>query len=144
MIRTLVTRLLALIFMILAVIHFYWAGGGQWGFRSALPTDIDGGLLLQPTAIDSLIVGLGFTAFGLTYLFHSYPFRSGLIRRARNIALWLIPLIFLARAIGDFQYVGFFKKVKATDFAQMDTMLFSPLCLCIGLLGLMIVIFKKS
>lgn len=34
----------------------------------------------------------------------------------------------LARAVGDFRLVGFFKKVKGSEFALMDTLLYSPLC----------------
>ncbi len=40
--------------------------------------------------------------------------------------------VFLLRAMGDFRYVGFFKKVTHTAFARQDTRLFSPLCLWLG------------
>ena len=43
---------------------------------------------------------------------------------------------FLLRAIGEFRYVGFFKRVRGTRFAFWDTCLFSPLCLGIGLASL--------
>jgi hypothetical protein len=48
---------------------------------------------------------------------------------------WIIPAIFLIRAIGDFKYVGFTKKVKSSTFAELDTKFFSPLCLVIAALG---------
>ena len=38
---------------------------------------------------------------------------------------------FLARAIGDFRLVGFTKRVRGTRFAELDTRLLSPLCVCI-------------
>jgi hypothetical protein len=34
-----------------------------------------------------------------------------------------------ARAIGEFKYVGFFKRVRGSRFARRDTLLYSPLCL---------------
>jgi hypothetical protein len=37
--------------------------------------------------------------------------------------------------MGEFNYVGFFKKVKDTEFAKWDTKLFSPLCLLISSFG---------
>lgn len=51
---------------------------------------------------------------------------------------WLIAIIFLLRAMGDFNYVGFFKKVRETDFAINDSKYYSPLCLGLGLLGIAI------
>ena len=44
--------------------------------------------------------------------------------------------IFLLRAVGDFRYVGFFKKVKNTAFARNDTRYYSPLCLLLGVIAL--------
>jgi len=43
--------------------------------------------------------------------------------------------IFLLRAIGDFNYVGFFKKIKDTNFGKMDSKYYSPLCLVIAIMG---------
>jgi hypothetical protein len=37
------------------------------------------------------------------------------------------------RAIGDFNYVGFFKRRRGTRFAHLDTRLYSPLALGLGL-----------
>ncbi len=43
-----------------------------------------------------------------------------------------IGLVLLARAVGDFRTVGFFKRVRDTDFARNDTRYFAPLCLFLG------------
>ena len=51
---------------------------------------------------------------------------------------WIISILFFIRAIGDFKYVGFFKKVKQTTFGEMDTTYFSPLCLVISMVGILI------
>ena len=42
-------------------------------------------------------------------------------------------VVFLLRAVGEFRYVGFFKRRHGTRFATLDTWLFSPLCAFIGL-----------
>jgi hypothetical protein len=56
--------------------------------------------------------------------------------------LWTIAVIFTLRAIGDFNYVGFFKKIKHTKFGKNDTKYFSPLCLTIGILTIILELTK--
>ncbi|MFT6442917.1 MAG: hypothetical protein ACJASM_002470, partial [Salibacteraceae bacterium] len=38
---------------------------------------------------------------------------------------------------------GLFKKIKHTDFAKADTKLFVPLCLSIGIIGIVIQLMNK-
>ncbi len=48
---------------------------------------------------------------------------------------WLsvaLALGLLARAVGDFKYVGFFKKLRDSRFATLDSWLYSPLCLLLA------------
>jgi len=45
-----------------------------------------------------------------------------------------LALIFAFRALGDFRYVGFFKRVRGNLFAQRDTWFYSPLCLLLAIL----------
>ena len=51
--------------------------------------------------------------------------------------LYFLIAVFFLRALGDFKYIGFFKKIRNTSFAKSDTWFFSPLCLLISLLILM-------
>ncbi len=51
---------------------------------------------------------------------------------------WIIPIIFILRSVGDFKYVGFFKKVKQTTFGKLDTKIYSPLSAFIGTVGVLI------
>lgn len=39
----------------------------------------------------------------------------------------------LLRSIGDFRYVGFFKRARGSRFAELDTRFYSPLCLPLAL-----------
>lgn len=36
------------------------------------------------------------------------------------------------RAVGDSRYVGFFKRVRGSTFATLDTFVYSPLCLLLA------------
>lgn len=126
----------------LAAIHFYWALGGDWGFAHALPTTEQGERVLNPTKLESALVGLGLTAFGLFYLIKSGFISVHLPHWIEQLGGWIIPAIFLLRAIGDFKYAGFFKSIRQTDFGTLDTMFYSPLCLLIALLGISLVVLK--
>jgi len=51
-------------------------------------------------------------------------------------------LVFLQRAIGDFKYMGFFKKIKHSNFSRLDSMVSSPLCLLIGIVMLLTILIS--
>jgi hypothetical protein len=50
----------------------------------------------------------------------------------------VLAAVFFLRAIGEFRLVGFFKRVRNTRFARWDTLLFSPLCLFMALVLMLI------
>ncbi|MEL6537805.1 MAG: DUF3995 domain-containing protein, partial [Bacteroidota bacterium] len=118
--RLLLARLLTFIFLALAVLHFYWASGGLWGLESTLPTTAQGQKVLAPTPKDSLVVGLLLALCSAFYLLLVSSF-AGLVR-LKKVGLWVIPLALVLRAVGDFQYVGFFKRITGTEFAHWDTL----------------------
>jgi hypothetical protein len=41
-------------------------------------------------------------------------------------------MLMFARAIGDSELMGFFKQVKDSRFARLDTWAYSPLCVVLG------------
>ncbi len=125
-----------LIFITLALIHYYWATGGTWAFDAALPRDQEGKRLLNPGKIDSFIVGTGLLIMGGYLSIWGANISIDLSPTLGWIwdnAVWGMIAIFTLRAIGEFQYVGFFKKFKASRFAYLDSRLYSPLCLWLGL-----------
>lgn len=134
--------LLSIVFIALGLLHFNWVVGGQFGFAESLPTKITGERVLNPKKTDSLIVGLALTVFGFFYILDAGVIGHNLPTRFIQYAGWIIPAIFILRAIGDFRYVGFFKSVKTTAFGKLDTKFMSPLCLAIGILGLIIQLAK--
>ncbi len=130
--------LLFIIFLMLSLLHFYWSLGGLWGFENSLLTKETGKRVLNPTKFDSAIVGIELAAFASFYLFSSGLINNYLPTWLTNYGGWIIPSVFIIRAIGDFKYVGFFKKVRQTNFGKKDTLFYSPLCMGIGLIGIVI------
>ena len=132
--------LLALIFAVLGLLHFYWAAGGSLGGGAAIPS-MAGERLFTPSAFASTTVGLllllGMYAFVgrigyLTFGFPGWLFRLGTA---------VIAVLFMLRAIGEFRYVGFFKSIKDSEFASWDTYIFSPLCLFIAVSAFLVSYF---
>jgi len=88
--------------------------------------------------MDSAIVGSFLIMFGLFYLLKSELVDFQIQNWLATFGGWTIPIIFILRAMGVFKYVGFFKKIKNTDFGKNDSKLFSPLCLAIGTVGVIV------
>ena len=112
MISIFISIILSLIFIILSLIHFYWVIGGTWGFDNSLPTNEEGKRVLHPKKYDSAIVGFGLASFGIFYLLKSQIIEFPIYTWILTYGGWIIPFIFLLRAIGEFKYLGFFKKFK--------------------------------
>ncbi len=104
--------LLSLILIGLGVLHFNWVFGGKFGFSESLPTKKNGERVLNPKKIDSAIVGLGLVVFGIFYIFKSGLIDYNLPQWILKYGSWIISILFLLRAGGEFKYVGFFKKIK--------------------------------
>ncbi|WP_177765838.1 DUF3995 domain-containing protein [Flavobacterium sp. I3-2] len=136
---TIIAVLLISIFSLLASIHFYWAFGGKRWNDSVIPTKKNNAQARMPGIITTLIVAFGLLGFGLVVLLNIIDFkRSLLLESVQLYGLWLIASIFILRAIGEFKYIGFFKKIDQTKFGKNDTRYYSPLCLLIGLLAILL------
>jgi hypothetical protein len=131
MIRTL-GILSAAIFVSLALLHIYWASGGGRGRVAAIPTADGGGRIFRPSPLGTLAVAAALLVAALVILGRIGIWATPLPAWVFYWGTWGISLTFLARAVGEFRYVGFFKHVHGTDFAHWDTWLFSPLCLFIA------------
>ncbi len=127
--------LLVLIFVLIAALHFYWGVGGRWAIDSVAPTNERGERVLKTGAVACFVVGIGLLMFAAYYLMRAGYIKVSLPNILLNSVGWIIPSIFLLRAIGDFNYVGLTKKIKDTTFARLDTAYFSKLCLMIAGLG---------
>lgn len=113
---------------IISFFHIYWAFGGKVGLDKVLPTK-DGVRLLNPTRALTFFVGIVLFGFsGVAYLLYFDTASLGIVVYIG----WMLSAIFFIRAIGEFNAIGFFKKIKNTEFAEYDTKYFSPLCLFLG------------
>ncbi len=135
---------LVIIFTFLSALHFYWLVGGRWGLKQAIPTKSESAAFRSPPMLATLVVAIVLLFFGLLYLLKSGLVSWQLPNWIDRYGYWLIPAIFIVRAIGDFNYVGFFKKVRGTTFAKADSKWFSPLCLGMGIIGFLIQILELS
>lgn len=132
------TILEATFFFTLAVLHFHWALGGTFGFEAAIPTKENGDKLMNPKKRDSAIVGLALFTFGLFFLVKIGYLLIPIPDWVLSYAGLGIGAIFCLRAMGDFKYVGFTKKIKSTPFAIKDTKYYSPLCMILGTIALIL------
>lgn len=118
-------------FIVLSLWHIYWALGGRVAYLIALPIK-DGKPLFRPSATGTFLVGVALMAFAWLVAVNA-GFLPALVP-----AIWLrwtgavLALALLARAIGDFHYVGLFKRFGGEPFARLDTRVFSPLCLLLS------------
>ena len=113
--------------------HVYWALGGEAGKPGAIPSR-DGVPVIRPRATQTACIGLLLLAMGSVALVASGIVASPVPRWWARAGCAMIALLFLARAIGDFRYVGLFKTVRGSLFATRDTLYYSPLCLVLGAL----------
>jgi hypothetical protein len=128
---------------LVVVFHLYWAAGGRLGADAVIPrkpVEQGGEPLFHPSPIGTLMVAaflLGVIGLGIV------------VQRGADITVpwrWSRVLlagcggVFVLRAIGEFRYVGFFKRVTGSRFAYWDTRLFSPFILLIGIACLAIAV----
>jgi hypothetical protein len=124
----------------LGAIHIYWGFGGKWGGKAALPARSDGKPLFQPTRFDTFAVAI-LLMLAAHLIFTLGSLQKGLFPSWVYVCGgWAIAAVFVIRAIGEFRWLGLFKKHKGSLFARLDTWLYSPLCLVLGVMVLLIML----
>ena len=130
----------AAVFALIGLLHVYWALGGRLAMGTAVPQRPDGSAVFRPGRVPTATVALAlWTASGVLLVRATdlFGLRSAVWPRVGCIGL---AIVFLARAVGDFRLIGFFKTIRSTGFAVWDTWLYTPLCLVLAaaclLLGL--------
>ncbi|WP_428391616.1 DUF3995 domain-containing protein [Lichenicoccus sp.] len=121
------------ILLSLATLHLYWAVGGTFGKGAAIP-ERNGKPVLRPSPTGTLVVAVGIYAIAILVAARVGWFTVPNSSLGLRVAVWLAAGVFAARAVGDFRYVGFFKRVRGTRFARFDTRYYSPLCCLLALL----------
>lgn len=129
--HALLTLATASTYAALAALHFFWAAGGRLGVGAAVPST--GGVpAFSPGPLATLAVA--FALVGAALLVASAGGRLSLPfpRRLIDGLALLLAFVMIARAIGDFRLLGFFKTRGDGAFATLDTFVYSPLCLLLG------------
>jgi hypothetical protein len=117
----------AALLICITLVHVYWALGGRLGRDAAIPF-ANGKPLLRPRPPLTFLVAILLAVAALVLLGGVGVVSLPLPAPWEAVACWGVALIFAARAIGDFRYVGLFKRVRDTRFARLDSALYSPLC----------------
>jgi hypothetical protein len=125
-----------LILLIIAAVHVYWAAGGKAGKGAAIPS-ANGRAVIKPSVFGTAMVAVALCAMAALLALRigwldlpALPGHGVVV----ETATWLVAAAFALRAIGDFRYVGFFKRIRDSRFARLDSLAYSPLCALLALL----------
>lgn len=110
-----------------SVLHLYWAIGGTWGLKDAIPVVIaDNGdsksLFKTPTIATALVAFALLVLAGLIWVNFKTDV-SGIFR----IVLIIAAVLLGVRVLGDMKYVGFTKRIHKTRFGRLDSSIYTPL-----------------
>ena len=126
----LVAWCVTLVFIALGLWHFrmaFWPGPGG----GAVPS-VEGKPLFVPSTRATVAVGVVLLLFAGLVAATGRLLEVGASPRLLSWLSLALALGLLARAIGEFRYVGFFKRVRDSRFAHLDTWVYSPLCLALA------------
>ena len=139
---TMIATLIVTVFIFLSGLHVYWAFGNLSASSAAVPqravVDRPGGKVrltnaFRPTRATTLLVAVALFAMAIVVAMRAGLVFAAVSHGGLRAVIVLLAVVFLARAVGDFDLVGFFKQASASRFALFDTWLYSPLCVAIGL-----------
>jgi hypothetical protein len=128
---------LVAVFMVLSVLHLYWAAGGRWALDGALPRAERGheGMFVAGPLM-SLAVAMALLSAAAVCATRVGFIDPGTPPWMAPTGVWVLAAVFALRAVGDFRYVGFFKRIRGTIFARRDDLIYSPLCAALSVTSL--------
>ena len=124
------------------VVSAVFGGLAAWHFVMALtpfPREsvtvpyVNGRPLFVPSATATAAVGVGLLLCALLVASTAGIVAAGLSPPVLTALCGGLALVLLVRAVGDFRYVGFFKSVRDSRFATLDTWCYSPACLALSI-----------
>jgi len=136
------TVVVSLAFVLLACWHFWMALMPSTGRTGAVPT-ANGKPLFVPSVKATIAVGIVLILFAGLVAATGGMVSVGLPPGALAWLSYALAAGLLARAIGEFRYVGFFKRVRGSRFATLDTFFYSPLCLLLAA-GVLLVALRRG
>jgi fatty acid desaturase len=120
----------AAVMSVVALLHFYWAFGGKYGLASAGPK-LEGEKQFIPSGKLIFIVACLMLALAVLPIQLVTPLQ--IFENVIAYVGFIVAVVFIIRGVGDFKYVGLFKKVYNSNFARLDTRYFSPLIIVLGI-----------
>lgn len=142
MIKTILAIINLIIFFTLSLFHFYWAFGGKWGIIYTIPEKFIDNYFNEKykkgTFLATLFVALGLLFMSLIMCLNAFDVESFISSYWRMRITQFAGILFLLRAIGDFNICGIFKKKSNSTFAAYDTKIFIPICVYLGTASLII------
>jgi hypothetical protein len=126
-----ITMVVCLTFLVLALWHFYMALLPSSGKSGAVPS-VEGKPLFVPSRKATIAVGIVLVMFASLVASTGGILSLGLPSVALSWFSYALALGLVARAVGEFKYVGFCKRVRDSKFATLDTFVYSPLCLLLA------------
>lgn len=137
---TIAAVLLSTTLAAIGALHLFWAFGGRRASDAVVPTRPaglkgNGELVFDPGRFATIAVAV------FLLVASSFPLgAAGLIKLPISNGFllfgnWSLGAVLLIRGIGDFRYVGFFKRVRGTRFSELDSRFYSPLCLTLAVLA---------
>ena len=124
--------IVAFAFIGLAIMHIYWALSGNLDISKLIPV-ANGRLVFIPGPIGTFAVAMALACFAAIALALGFnELMSVDYRHFIKFTGFAIGAVLVLRAIGEFKYVGFFKRIQGSDFAKYDTLFYSPFCLLAG------------
>ncbi|MEO8503935.1 MAG: DUF3995 domain-containing protein [Acidobacteriota bacterium] len=133
--RTVAGVALATVFGLLALLHVAWAFGWFSTGGGAIP-ELQGKPVFVPGRVATLAVAVALLAAATVALAQAGLILTGWPRWIPRLGAIGLGCIMVLRAIGDFRLIGFFKSVRGTQFATLDSWAYSPLCLALGVTAL--------
>ena len=120
------------IFALLAAWHFVMAAMPSRSNSGAVPS-VGGKALFTPSRASTVAVGALLLLFAALLAATAGIVQTGLSRNVLAGLSYALAAGLLARGIGDFKYLGLFKRVRGSKFATLDSVVYSPLCLLLAL-----------
>ncbi|MEQ6353416.1 DUF3995 domain-containing protein [Lysinibacillus sp. M3] len=124
----------------ISLLHVYWAFGGRWGSAAVIPVRKgEYKPAFTPRKWGTLFVAILILFASIIIVVQGDYLLGFKANNLSKIGSIICAIVFTIRAIGDFNYVGFFKKIKHSQFAKYDTWIYSPLCLFFGIVYILLV-----
>ena len=126
-------RIACAVLAFLGLTHLYWAAGGVAGKQAALPS-VGGAPVFKPSAIGTASIAVILLAMAAWVAAAAGILAAPVPQGVLRVGAFVLAAIFVLRAVGDFRYVGFFKRVRGSVFARRDTWGYSPFCVVLAVL----------